>query len=114
MNTSELPRPLAFKYERMIGENNVFFYGHEYEKALEGFKETYNFLLKNQNGNSRFHKGAELFNIASVYIQNRKPKTALKYLVKAYIEDVLTFGDKANSAPAAQVLMNIYKLYVTS
>jgi len=112
METSKLSPKLNLEYESIIENCNKLFYRREYKAARKAFMEAYRLLLENQPTNSRIHKGAELFNIASTYVRERKPKTAFKYFVRAYIEDLFTYGEKAESAPAAQVLLNIYKIKI--
>jgi len=105
-----VPQELGEKCQGMALANESLMYSRQYEAAFEGFKKIYELLIRNQPDGGRYHKGYSLHQMGTTQLLAQKAGEALRYFTLAYIEDLLTFGKKADELPAAKNLRMIYKV----
>ena len=86
----------------------------QYTAAKEGFEEIYDVLLKAQPEGKRYHKGHPLHDMGLVAFRSGDSRSALKYFVLAYIEDLLSqeiaSEDGADTWPAGIAVRGGYGL----
>ena len=109
-----LPPELQKELDDAARKYSICIHTQEYDTALNIITDLRDEMLRwQQKYGQRFHKGYPLHNIGYTLYQQNKYEEALKYIILAYIEDLLSADlgneDEADLTPAGQTLFLGYK-----
>lgn len=117
MKLSTVDRSIPEEVQRNYGtiERNalIAFYREQYQNSVDLFNQTLEIIFRQQREVERaFHKGSIYFNLGRALIGVGDNLEALRNMLNAYVEDVLStaydFEDNAYRAPAARFLTDTF------